>query len=80
MTSKIQRWGNSQGLRVPKRILERADISVGDLVEMIPQEGGILIKKVSKSKVDLAEVVSRMPRDYQVHEEPTGPPQGKEVW
>lgn len=80
MASKIQPWGNSQGLRVPKRILERADIAVGDLVEMIPQTGGILIKKVDKPKVDLAEVVSRMPSDYEVREEPTGPPKGKEAW
>jgi len=80
MPSKIQPWGNSQGLRVPKRILERAEISVGDIVEMIPQAGGILIKKVSKPKVDLAEVVSRMPSDYQVREVPTGSPQGMEDW
>lgn len=80
MVSKVQRWGNSQGLRLPKHILESADISVGDDVEVIPQEGQILIKKASKRKFDLAEMVSRMPRNYKVQEESFGEPVGKEEW
>ncbi|HXG90957.1 MAG TPA: AbrB/MazE/SpoVT family DNA-binding domain-containing protein [Blastocatellia bacterium] len=36
MMSKVQRWGNSQGLRLPKHVLESADIAVGDNVEVIP--------------------------------------------
>ncbi|MGA9769235.1 MAG: AbrB/MazE/SpoVT family DNA-binding domain-containing protein [Blastocatellia bacterium] len=80
MVSKVQRWGNSQGLRLPKHILESADISVGDNVEVIPQEGQIIIKKVSKRKFNLAEMVSRMPRNYKAQEESFGKPVGKEEW
>ena len=80
MVSKVQRWGNSQGLRLPKHILESADISVGDDVEVIPQEGQIIIKKVAKRKFDLAEMVSRMPRNYKAREESFGKPAGREEW
>lgn len=80
MVSRIQKWGNSQGLRLPKHILEDADISVGDDVEVIPQDGQIVIKKVSRPKFDLAEMVSRMPRNYKVREESFGKPVGKEEW
>jgi antitoxin MazE len=80
MVSRIQKWGNSQGLRLPKHILEDADISIGDNVEVIPQEGQIVIKKVSRRKFDLAEMVSRMPRNYKVREESFGKPVGKEEW
>ena len=80
MVSKVQRWGNSQGLRLPKHILERADISVGDDVEVIPQEGQIILKKVARRKFDLAEMVSRMPRNYKASEESLGKPVGKEEW
>ncbi len=80
MVAKVQRWGNSQGLRLPKHILETADISIGDDVEVIPQEGQILIKKVSKRKFDLAEMVSRMPRNHKAGEESFGKPVGKEEW
>lgn len=80
MVSKVQRWGNSQGLRLPKHILESADISVGDNVEIVSQEGQIIIKKVAKRKFNLAEMVSRMPRNYKVREESFGKPMGKEAW
>jgi antitoxin MazE len=80
MVSKVQRWGNSQGLRLAKHVLKSADISVGDDVEVIPQEGQIIIKKVSKRKFDLAEMVSRMPRNYKVREESFSKPVGKEEW
>lgn len=80
MVSKVQKWGNSQGLRLPKHVLESADISVGDEVEVIAQEGQILLKKVSPSKFNLEEMMARMPRDYQVHEESFGKPLGREVW
>ncbi|MFL6213843.1 MAG: AbrB/MazE/SpoVT family DNA-binding domain-containing protein [Blastocatellia bacterium] len=80
MVSKVQRWGNSQGLRLPKHILESADISVGDNVEVISQEGQIIIKKVAKRKFNLAEMVSRMPRNYKAREESFGKPLGKEEW
>ena len=80
MVAKVQRWGNSQGLRLPKHVLETADISVGDDVEVIPQEGQIIIKKVSKRKFDLAEMVARMPRNYKAREESFGKPVGREEW
>jgi antitoxin MazE len=80
VVTRVQKWGNSQGLRLPKHVLETADISLGDDVEVIPQQGQIIIKKVSKPKFDLAEMVSRMPRDYEVREESFGKPMGREEW
>ena len=80
MVSKVQRWGNSQGLRLPKHILERADISVGDDVEIISENDSIIIRKAHKPKFDLADMVSRMPRNYKVKEDSFGGPVGKEEW
>jgi antitoxin MazE len=80
MVSRVQKWGNSQGLRLPKHILESADIAVGDPVEVISQEGQIIIKKVAKRKFDLAKMVSEMPTDYKVREESFGKPVGREEW
>jgi antitoxin MazE len=80
MVAKIQKWGNSQGLRLPKHLLESAGMTVGDDVEILAEQEEILIKKKSKPKFDLAEMISRMPRDYQVHEESFGKPVGKEEW
>jgi len=43
MVTKVQKWGNSQGLRLPKQLLEDAHISVGDDVDVTTQDGVIVI-------------------------------------
>jgi antitoxin MazE len=78
MLVKIQRWGNSQGLRLSKQLLEQANIAVGEDIEIVAKKGQIVLKKTKK--FDLEEMVSRMPEDYQVQEESFGKPVGKEVW
>lgn len=78
MLAKVQPWGNSQGLRLSKQLLEQADIAVGEDIEIVAKKGQIILKKAKK--FDLAEMVSRMPKDYQVQEESFGKPVGKEVW
>ena len=80
MVSKVQKWGNSQGIRLPKNVLESAHLAIGDCVAVESHEGKIVITKVSKSKFNLAEMVAQMPRTYKVHEESFGEPMGKEAW
>lgn len=82
MVTKVQKWGNSQGLRFSKAILEEAHINVGDQVNISVQEGQIIVEPVTKvrGKYDLRELVSKMPKDYQVEELDWGKPTGKEVW
>lgn len=82
MVTKIQRWGNSQGLRVSKDILQEARIAVGDEVEVVANGRQIVIRpRVRvKGRYSLKDLVARMPKDYQPHEEDWGRPMGKEVW
>ena len=68
LISKVQKWGNSQGLRLPKQVLELADIAVGDDVEIIVRAQQILVKKASRSKYNLAELVARIPKGYKAQE------------
>ena len=82
MLTKVQKWGNSQGLRFPKAILEEARINVGDQVNISVQKGRIIVEPVTKvrGRYVLSELVSRMPKTYQVEELDWGMPVGKEVW
>lgn len=82
MLSKVQKWGNSQGLRFTKTLLQEAQISVGDEVNVSVQEGRIIIEPVTKvrGKYDLKELVSKMPQEYHVEELDWSEPSGKEVW
>lgn len=79
MVSKVQKWGNSQGLRLSKHVLDLADIAVGDDVQIIVGDGQITVKK-TRSKYDLVELVARIPKRYRAKEVDFGPPVGKEDW
>lgn len=82
MLTKIQKWGNSQGLRFSKTILEEADVQVGDEVNISVQSGKIIIEPVyrTRNKFDIHKLVAEMPEDYQVEEVDWGSPTGKEEW
>jgi antitoxin MazE len=79
MVTKVQKWGNSQGLRLSKHVLDLADIAVGDDVQIIVGAGQITVKKAG-AKYDLAELVARIPKRYKAEEVEFGPPVGKEDW
>lgn len=82
MLTKIQKWGNSQGLRFTKALLEEAQINVGDEVQVPLHEGRIVVEPVTKvrGRYDLEALVSKMPEGYQAEELDWGPPTGREVW
>ncbi len=78
--AKVQKWGNSQGLRISREVLELADLAVGDELEVQVADREIVLKKVGRPKYDLAELVSRIPEGYAAREVSFGPPVGKEEW
>lgn len=80
MLTKLQRWGNSQGLRLSKQVLDMARLAVGDEVEIVVGEEEITIRKPRGKKYDLADLVSRLPPGYRAGEEAFGKPAGKEEW
>jgi antitoxin MazE len=77
--TKIQKWGNSQRLRLSKHVLRRAGIAIGDAVQIIVSNCQITVKKTD-SKYDLAELIARIPKGYKSTEVNFGLPIGKEEW
>ena len=83
MPAKIQKWGNSQGLRISKNLLSDAHLDVGDEVDIIVKEGVIVVaptKKRSRGRHNLKDLVARIPASYQPGEVDWGEKAGKEVW
>ena len=82
MLAKIQKWGNSQGLRLAKNLLADADIGVGDEVDIAVKDGKIIVspRQTKRGRHDLKELVARIPKDYQTGEVDWGEAAGKEVW
>ena len=82
MLTRIQKWGNSQGLRFTKALLEEAQINVGDEVQVSVHKGRIVVEPVTRvrGRYDLEALISKMPERYQAEELDWGPPVGREVW
>ena len=82
MLVKVQKWGNSQGIRLSKEVLAEANILVGDALEIVTTKEQNVIKPVRKirGKHDLKDLVSQIPPNYKVQEEDWGSPVGLEVW
>ncbi len=82
MLAKIQKWGNSQGLRLAKNLLADAQLNVGDEVDIKVKDGIMLVvpAKRIRGQHNLKELVSRIPENYQAGEIDWGQPVGKEVW
>jgi len=82
MPTKIQKWGNSQGLRLNKQLLERAGLKPGDEVEISVEDSSLVIVPAKKirGKYNLENLVARIPKDYQPEEIDWGKPSGREEW
>jgi antitoxin MazE len=82
MVTKIQKWGNSQGLRLARQVLDDARIAVGDDVDVAARDGMIVIVPVRRirGKQSLQELVSRIPKNYKPEGTDWGRPVGREVW
>jgi len=81
MLAKIQRWGNSQGLRLAKNLLADAKLGVGDEVDIRVKDGVMIIAPAKKirGRYNLEDLVKRRPDTYQTSEVDWGNPVGKEV-
>ncbi|RLA97646.1 MAG: transcriptional regulator/antitoxin, MazE [Deltaproteobacteria bacterium] len=82
MLTKIQKWGNSQGVRIAKNILADAGLNVGDQVEISVKGGSITISpaKRKRGRHNLEELVAGIPETYEASEVDWGEPVGKEIW
>ncbi|MEA4845819.1 MAG: AbrB/MazE/SpoVT family DNA-binding domain-containing protein [Clostridiaceae bacterium] len=80
--SKVQKWGNSQGVRIPKYILQKAEIFEGDNVEISLADNKIILFKPKKilKKYTLEELFKDYKGDYKPGEYDWGMPVGKEEW
>ena len=82
MITKIQKWGNSQGLRLSKDLLSDVDIAIGDEVDVAVRKGTLIVRPVRRVRGghDLRKLVGRISKKYKPRELDWGPPVGREVW
>ena len=79
MTTTIQKWGNSQGIRIPKSILDTINWTENEEIIILIKDEKIVIEKAKKRKN-----IKELFKDYKGKYEPTeidwGEPVGDEIW
>lgn len=89
MLAKVQAWGNSQGIRIPKIILEEAGIRIDDEVDLFSQDKKIVLQKIERKKhttlqerieAYYGKPISSIKSIDQGDEYDWGKPEGEEVW
>lgn len=82
MLARIQKWGNSQGLRISKNMLSEAQLDIGDEVDISVKEGIMVVApaKRIRGRYSLRDLAARIPKGYKPGEVEWDGPTGKEIW
>lgn len=80
MKTRIQKWGNSLALRVPKALAEEAQVQVGTQIEISLVDGKIVVEPVRPPTWTLEGLLEGITEENLHLEVETGPSIGKEVW
>lgn len=81
MTVNIQKWGNSQGIRIPKYILNELAWSDDETVDISVEGGKIVIERIALSqKKNIKELFEGFEGKYEPSEFDWGETSGREVW
>ncbi len=80
MLTKVQKWGNSLALRIPKAFALDAQLENDSIVEIKILEGQIIVTPVSDKVWTLEELLADINKNNLHHEIDAGLPLGNEVW
>jgi antitoxin MazE len=80
MRARVQKWGNSLAVRIPKAFAKQAALAQDSDVDLALENGRLIITPVPERRYVLEEMLDRITPDS-IHEEVDfGPPVGKEEW
>ena len=80
MKTRVQKWGNSLALRIPKVLAAEAGLNEGEAVELTLVEGMLVVKPITQQPLKLDELLRGMTDENLPGEWNTGPAVGNEVW
>lgn len=80
MNTKVQKWGNSLALRIPKALAAGANVVEGTTVIMRVSDGRLIVEPTRGPHYDLDDLLAGID-SASLHEETgTGPSVGRETW
>ncbi len=80
MRTRVQKWGNSLALRIPKSFANEVGLQRETSVEVSLDDGKLVITPVSEPKLTLEQLLAEVTEDNLHHEVDTGTAVGNEAW
>jgi antitoxin MazE len=80
MQTRVRKWGNSLGLRIPKALAEEAGVGEGSAVFVSVARGNLVVKPDRSRKVALRDLLRRVTPRNRHDEIDSGGPAGLEAW
>jgi antitoxin MazE len=80
MKTRIQKWGNSLALRIPKSFAKEAGLHADAAVELSLVEGRLVVQPITPQPLTLDQLLQGVTDENVPGEWDTGPAIGKEVW
>ncbi len=80
MKSRVQKWGNSLALRIPKLLAEEAGLHANTAVELSLVDGTLVVRPVVPQPLTLDELLREVTDENLPGEWDTGSAVGREVW
>lgn len=80
MRTKVQKWGNSLALRIPKVYADEIRIEANASIDMTMKDGALVITPVVENQGVLEELLAGVTEENIHHEWETGPAEGEELW
>ena len=80
MQTKIRKWGNSLGLRIPKSFAAEAQMQEGSTVDLSVADGGLVVKPLRPRKYVLRDLLRTVSAKNLHGEVDTGDAVGREAW
>jgi antitoxin MazE len=79
MLTKIQKWGNSLGLRIPKSFAEQTGVKAGSTVDISIENGRLIVRSVRARPYKLEDLLSGVKKSNLHDEISTGEAVGREA-
>jgi len=80
MKTRMQKWGNSLALRVPKAFAAEVGLKEESEVDVSLKSGKLVVAPVEKPGVTLKMLLAKITEDNIHREVDTGPATGRESW
>jgi len=80
MQTRVQKWGNSLGLRIPRSFAVEARVKEGATVDLSVQNGQLLVRPIRAQRYSLNAILRKINRQNLHREVSTGRAIGREAW